>query len=87
MSVLVADRMRVVPAEFVGLARLFRDRIEAPDEDTSKRIDDIAMPLALRRRRHPMPRRDALIDTARRWRTELAGVCRLALAGAKLQKG
>ena len=43
-STLTVDRP-CSPAEFVGLARLFRDRIEAADADTSRRIDAIPMPL------------------------------------------
>ena len=69
----------VVPAEFVGLARQFRARVEAGDDDTSALIDAIALPLARRRARHPTPRREHLAGAVRRWRQDLAGICRLAL--------
>jgi hypothetical protein len=63
----VAWRPGPVDPQFLGQARAFRDRLKAVSTECSRLIDEIAMPLVRRSRRHPIPRREQLIDVARKW--------------------
>jgi hypothetical protein len=56
-----------VDSQFIGQARVFRDRLKATSTACSRLIDEIAMPLVRRAKRHPIPRREALVDVARKW--------------------
>ena len=56
-----------VDAAFLGQARAFRDRLKATSATCSRLIDAIAEPAVRRAKRHPIPRREVLVDVARRW--------------------
>ena len=65
-----------VPAEFVGLARAFRGRIETADAIAIRLVQQTSRQLIERTRRHPVPRADMLAGVARAWRVNVPALGR-----------
>ncbi len=71
--------MSPVPAEYVGQARVFRNRIDAADREAVHAIKAIIDPLRARFLRNPRRHRpEMLVDAARMWRAEVPETGRLA---------
>ena len=66
-----------VPAEFVGLARAFRNRVDAADRAIRPALRAVARPLEQRLTRHPMLRAEHLVDAEREWRRRMPAEFRL----------
>jgi len=65
------DNKSRVPYEFIGRARVFRDRALAVNKPTLDAIERIYGQLAARARRSPIPRKDLLQEAATAWRREI----------------
>jgi hypothetical protein len=72
---------RVVPAEWRGRARQFRDRISVGDEPARKLVVELSRRITARikLRHHVIPRADTLIGVADAWRRQMPQHARLAL--------
>lgn len=66
-----------VPAEYTGLARLLRNRVEAADRAVQPVLMAIARPLRARLTRHPLLRADQIVDAEREWRRRMPGEFRI----------
>jgi hypothetical protein len=74
--------------QFVGLARVFRDRIAAEDRATGETISRLDRSIRDRvDRGNPIPRRDVLAGAARDWRTHLPPLSRLAVEITLAKRG
>jgi hypothetical protein len=58
---------RPVPAEFLGLARVFREAVKQVDRRLDALIDTIAQPLHARLARHPALRPEQPMAVVRAW--------------------
>jgi len=65
------DNKSRVPYEFVGRARVFRDRALAVNKPTLDAVEGIYSILAARARRSPIPRKELLQEAATAWRREI----------------
>ena len=66
-----------VPFEFVGRARVFRDRVLATNEPTLEAIKRIYQTLAVRARRSPLPRKELLRAATAAWKRDIPDFGRL----------
>lgn len=66
-----------VPYEFVGRARVFRDRVLATNEPTLDAIKRIYGILAVRARRSPIPRKELLREATTAWKRNIPDFGRL----------
>jgi hypothetical protein len=57
-----------VPVEYVGLARRFRDAVQAIDTETDRALAAITAPLRARARRHPKLRHEQIAQAERVYR-------------------
>ena len=79
---------KVVPAEFRGLARVFRDRFAAEDRASGETVSRLDARIRTRvKGGNPIPRRDTLTGAARGWRERLPPLSRLALEIDLQQRG
>ena len=67
------DNTARVPYEFVGRARVFRDRALIANKPTLDAIERIYGILAARARQSPIPRKELLQEAATAWRREIPG--------------
>lgn len=78
-----------IPRAFLGMARAFRQRVDnGISTDTDRIITSIISPLRKRLSGNASPvfRSDLLIDTERRWRTELRAFSRVMLQIERWEK-
>ena len=75
-----------VPPEFVGLARAFRARVGAEDDEVGQTIQRLVKPLTARRKRSATFRPETLIDVERQYRM-LPSTGRLTLKVERDRKG
>ncbi len=62
-----------IPAEFLGLARQLRERVQHADDAVNAELAHIVAPLQRRLARKPALRPDTAIDAARSWQRMTAG--------------
>jgi hypothetical protein len=78
----------IVPAEYRGLARVFRDRIAAEDRASGEAVSRLDRSIRDRfERGNAVPRRDVLAGAARDWRTHLPPLSRLAVEITLAKRG
>lgn len=63
--------MSVVPAEFTGLARLFRQSVLARDIHIQSNLTNITRPLVERYRRKPTLRKEMVLQFLRDWSVKI----------------
>jgi hypothetical protein len=69
----------MVPREYVGRARDLLRRLSAADARIEPAVRGVMAPLLRRLDRHPVLRRDMLVDAERRWRNAVPALGRLAM--------
>jgi hypothetical protein len=80
MSTALLERPTVkVPAEFVGLARLYRNSVESEDKLFDRAVATITAPLRARLRRHPLLRGEQVAQAERLYARTVPSVFRFGV--------